>query len=251
MNLTRNNVYSPPFDRSSDKRLIAVTDEGEIARSVASYLDEEVIVATSSDVVLRERPRAVIHTFEVEGDERSMWTVKVWFAINIARAANRVGAVNVFLSSYMVFDGRKGYYSETSVPRPLNYYGMTKLVAETAIASLGNYLILRLGQVNTRGFMRPVVRALLRGRKVRCNSNLYISPISLRELGHAIRLLLSKEARGVINLGGKRMSQFKLCQSLAEALGGEAVPFEGRELDFSLDDWLMRSYGIIVRGTEI
>jgi hypothetical protein len=52
--------------------LIAVTDEGEIARSVASYLDEEVIVATSSDVVLRERPRAVIHTFEVGGGGRPM-----------------------------------------------------------------------------------------------------------------------------------------------------------------------------------
>jgi hypothetical protein len=91
MSPTRNNVYSPPLDGSSDERLIAVTDEGEIARSVASYLDEEVIVATSPDVVLRERPRAVIHTFEVEGDERSMWNVNVWFAINIARAANRWG----------------------------------------------------------------------------------------------------------------------------------------------------------------
>jgi dTDP-4-dehydrorhamnose reductase len=231
--------------------LIGVTDEGELARSIASYLDEEVVVMTSPDKVLRERPRAVIHTLEVDADERAMWNLNVWFALNVARAANKVGSINVFLSSYMIFDGRRGYYSETAVPSPLNYYGMTKLVAETAIAALGNYLILRVGQVITRGFMRPILNALIKGKRVKCNANLYLSPISLRELGQAVSFLLRKEARGVINLGGKRTSQYNLCLKLSEALGGEVVSFEGKYLDFSLDDWLLRSYGVTVKGNEL
>jgi dTDP-4-dehydrorhamnose reductase len=79
--------------------LIGVTDEGELARSIASYLDEEVVVMTSPDRVLRERPRAVIHTLEVDADERAMWNLNVWFAVNVARAANKIGSTNVFLSS--------------------------------------------------------------------------------------------------------------------------------------------------------
>jgi dTDP-4-dehydrorhamnose reductase len=48
----------------------------------------------------------------------------------LARLAEEIGACFVQVSTDSVFDGEKGNYSETDVPRPLNVYAKTKLSAE-------------------------------------------------------------------------------------------------------------------------
>ncbi|MBP1357248.1 MAG: sugar nucleotide-binding protein, partial [Sulfolobus sp.] len=114
---------------------VGLTDEGEIAQNIANYFDETIVI-TSPQKVIDEKPDVVIHTFEVPYSEANenkgtAWNINTWYAINIARAASKVKAVNVFLSTFMIFDGKKGFYSETSTPNPLNYYGLTKLAGET------------------------------------------------------------------------------------------------------------------------
>ncbi len=230
---------------------VAFTDEGEITRSIANFVEGEAVIAPTPSRVLEESPDVLVHTMESDSDKRAMWNTNVWHALNLARTANKLGAVNVYLSTYMVFDGTRGMYSETSVPSPLNYYGMTKLMGEIAVMSLGNYLILRIGQVITRGFFRGVIKSLLSKGVAKCNEDFYLSPISLRELGYAVWALIKKGARGVINVGGKRVSQVRVCEALADAFGGEIISVKGGYRDFSLDDWLLRSYGITVRGLEL
>ena len=230
---------------------VAFSDEGEIARSIAKYVEGEVVVTPTPARVSEESPDVLIHTMESDADRRSMWNTNVWYALSLARVANKLGAVNVYLSTYMVFDGTRGMYSETSVPSPLNYYGMTKLMGEVAIMSLGNYLVLRLGQVITRGFFKGIIRSLISRGIAKCNEDFYLSPLNFRELGYAVWSLIKKGARGVVNVGGKRVSQVRVCEALAEAFGGEVISVKGGYRDFSLDDWLLRSYGITVRGLEV
>ncbi|ARM77194.1 sugar nucleotide-binding protein [Acidianus manzaensis] len=225
--------------------MIGVTDEGDIAKAIAqAFDDEEFILIDSPKKVYSEKPDIIIHTLETTYDNRSMWNFNTWFAINIARAANKIGALNVYFSTYMIFDGKKGYYSETSVPSPLNYYGLTKLVGESSIASLGNYLILRLGQLINRGFLNFFIKTLIKKRIIRCNSNLYLSPLTLRDLGYVVTTLIKKDARGIINVAGKRQSEYEICEKLADMFDGKAIPFEGKFYDFSLDTWLLKTFKI-------
>ncbi|HEX2865073.1 MAG TPA: sugar nucleotide-binding protein, partial [Deinococcales bacterium] len=42
-----------------------------------------------------------------------------------------------------VFDGQRGNYREDDPPNPVNYYSLTKLVAEEAALARGNALVLR------------------------------------------------------------------------------------------------------------
>ncbi|BCS92896.1 hypothetical protein L3N51_00784 [Metallosphaera sp. J1] len=230
---------------------VIVTDEGEIAREIARELSGEVLVTDSPYRVLQEKPNVVIHTYEVpyfeaNWDRARAWNINTWLAINIGKAAHKVGALNVYLSTSMIFNGRKGFYGETSTPDPLNYYGMTKLAGETGIASLGNYLVLRLGfpfSLSYRGLLYNQLRSLvLRGRAI-CNRNFYLSFISTKGIGKVVSTLLRKGATGVINMGN-RVNQCEIVREMSRYFPGQVVEKEGGHFDFSMDDWLLRSFGI-------
>ncbi|BAB67536.1 hypothetical protein STK_24250 [Sulfurisphaera tokodaii str. 7] len=236
--------------------LVGITSEGELGENIAKFFDK-VIVITSPQKVLEERPDVVIHTFEIPYLEANnnrplAWNINTWYAINIGRAANKVKAVNVYLSTFMIFDGKKGYYSETSTPNPINYYGLTKLVGESGIMSLGNYLVIRLGllySMQYKGLLFPFIKGILRGKRtIKCNSNFYVSPISINEASEIISLMVKKELRGVVNLGGKRKSLYEVCKDLGEMFEVEVIPTEGKYYDFSLDTWLLNSLGFSVRS---
>ncbi|MEM3348074.1 MAG: sugar nucleotide-binding protein [Metallosphaera sp.] len=230
---------------------ILVTDEGEVAREIAAEIEAEVVVGDSPYRVSLERPDIVIHTYETpyyeaNVDKARAWNVNTWLAINIARAAHRVGAKNVYLSSSMIFNGRRGFYKETSTPDPLNYYGITKLAGETGIASLGNYLILRVGllfSLSFKGLLSGLLKNLILRGKVICNKNFYFSAISTKELGKVISQLLLKEATGVINVGN-RINQCEAFKEIASYFPGQVIERDGEHFDLSLDDWLIRSFGI-------
>ena len=110
---------------------IAVTDEGEIAKAFARFLgsnSNEITIVDSPSKVIREKPDVILHTFEIPIFESNMnpplaWSFNTWYAINIARAGSKVGSVNVFLSSFLIYDGKRGFYKEHNTPNPLNYYG--------------------------------------------------------------------------------------------------------------------------------
>jgi dTDP-4-dehydrorhamnose reductase len=236
--------------------LVGVTDEGELARSIAKYL-KQVIIIDSPQRVIKERPNVVIHTFEVPYDEANRnpsaaWNINTWYSINVARSAHKVNSTNVFLSTFMVFDGKKGYYTETSTPNPLNYYGLSKLAGESGIMALGNYLVVRFGALYSttyRGIFHPFVKGILRGRRViKCNSNFYVSPITVEEASEIVSSLIKRGIKGVVNVGGKRKSMVEVCEQLGDMFNAKVVPFEGKYYDFSLDDWLLRSLGFTVRS---
>jgi len=234
---------------------VGLTDEGELAQHIANHFDETVVI-TSPQKVLEEKPDIVVHTFELpypdaNKNNGTAWNINTWYAINVGRAANKIKAVNVYLSSFMIFDGKKRFYSETSTPNPLNYYGLTKLAGETGIMSLGNYLIVRLGllySMQYRGLLYPYVRAMIKKRRVKCNTNFFVSPIKVSEAGEIISLLIKRGIKGVVNVGSKRKNMVDVCTELGDMFEADVIPFEGKYYDFSLDVWLLNGLGLSVRG---
>ena len=112
--------------------------------------------------VRRERPEVIVHAAaytdvgRAETDRRACWAVNVQGTRHMARAANEVGAKLVHISTDYVFSGEQGNHREDDTPGPVvNYYALTKLVAEEAARAAARHLIVRTS-FRPREFAYPV-----------------------------------------------------------------------------------------------
>ncbi|QLG11511.1 NAD(P)-dependent oxidoreductase [Deinococcus sp. D7000] len=114
------------------------------------------------DVVRREAPQVIVHAAaytNVSGAEQEhgkCWAVNVEGTRHIAKASNLVGAKLVHISTDYVFSGESGNYREEDTPGPVvNFYALSKLVAEEAARCAAQHLILRTS-FRPREFQYPV-----------------------------------------------------------------------------------------------
>lgn len=113
-------------------------------------------------VVERERPDLIVHAAaytNVSGAEKERdqcWAINVGGTRHIAQSANLVGAKLIHISTDYVFSGETGNYRETDTPGPVvNFYSLSKLVAEEAARVAQRHLILRTS-FRPREFEYPV-----------------------------------------------------------------------------------------------
>ena len=93
---------------------------------------DEAFRTIKPDVVVHAATLTDVDKCELNKD--LAWRVNVEGTKNIAEASKRVaGAFLVYISTDYVFSGEKGYYVESDSPEPVNYYGLTKLEAETVV----------------------------------------------------------------------------------------------------------------------
>jgi len=103
----------------------------DLCRAVVELNDPDVIIHCAG----------FVDAAKAEQCRGRCWQLNVDGTRNMIRAAN--GRRFVHISTDYVFDGRKGCYSESDVPNPVNFYGLTKLAGEMVVGEHGNTLILR------------------------------------------------------------------------------------------------------------
>jgi dTDP-4-dehydrorhamnose reductase len=171
-------------------------------------------------------PRTVVCAAAVSNVERCEtdpeWSseINVDGTLALARAAVRVGATFVFLSSEYVFDGLHGPYDERARTRPLNEYGRQKQQVERLLPSLtdGDCLIARVsclyGHERTgKNFVYQLWSALSEGREFRAPSDQVGTPTAVANAADVIRELVLRGARGTYHVAGPEpmlRSQFAL-----------------------------------------
>lgn len=114
------------------------------------------------DVARREQPDLIVHAAAytnvggAEKDRAACWNANVVGTRSMAAAANAVNARLVHISTDYVFSGDTGGYREDDTPGPVvNYYSLTKLVAEEAARAARDHLIIRTS-FRPREFAYPV-----------------------------------------------------------------------------------------------
>jgi dTDP-4-dehydrorhamnose reductase len=117
----------------------------------------------------------------------------------LAEEARRAGAVLVHYSTDYVFDGMKNSpYTEDDVPCPINAYGRSKLVGDTAIRELGGaYIVLRTSWVYAaRGhnFMRTIFRLARAREQLRIVSDQIGAPTWAREIAEVTTAVIQAVA---------------------------------------------------------
>lgn len=158
----------------------------------------------------------------------------------------------VFLSTDVVFDGRKGHYKETDVPNPLHVYGETKLAAEQWVLKYPRHLVLRTSInggtsiTGNRGFNEQFWQAMESGKGMKLFIDEFRCPIFAGETARAVWQLAGQAAAGIIHAAGaQRLSRFEIGQLMlrrrpgikATIESGLAKDFPGppRVLDSSMD----------------
>lgn len=98
----------------------------------------------------RYRPDVIVHAAAytdvaaAETQRRLCWDVNVAGTRNVARAASEAGVFLIHVSTDYVFEGTTGGYREDDPPGPpLNYYALSKIVAEELARTAPRHLVLR------------------------------------------------------------------------------------------------------------
>jgi dTDP-4-dehydrorhamnose reductase len=107
----------------------------------------------------------------------------------------------VHLSSDLVFDGRRGRYTERDEPAPVNAYGRSKAEAERRVAALHPAAtIARTSLLYGGAEPGPQERLALEGARFFVDE--IRSPVQVGDLADALLELLAREWAGPLHLGG-------------------------------------------------
>jgi len=166
------------------------------------------------------KPDVLVHTASIgsadlcEDNKEFCYRFNVIASRELIMEAYRSGSRIVYLSTDYVFDGFKGLYREDDVPRPINFYGLTKLLAEQAVLTLVGCVI-RVSAVFGPGpgrlnFAKVVYEKLSRGEVVEAAVDQYLSPTFNLYIGRALTKLLGlRENAGILHVAGPRLSRYE------------------------------------------
>jgi len=140
-----------------------------------------------------------------ESHSQEAFRINAEGAGNLARAAAHAGAHFVHYSTDYVFDGRSPEaFREEDNPAPLSVYGRSKLRGEELVRSLcPEGLILRTSWLfgpHGRNFIRTIVSAARRGRRLRVVDDQRGSPSYTRDLAAYTRRLVECQCQGIYHV---------------------------------------------------
>ena len=183
----------------------------------------------SARLISDYKPDVVIHMAAIGNVDQCEEQLELCYRVNVVAsrelltAAYRVGSAIYYLSTDYVFDGERGMYTEDDAPRPVNYYGLTKLLAEEITRALGGSIV-RVAWIYGAGpgrvnFGKTVVDKLMRGEVVTAITDQWSSPTLNTIIGEAFAKLLEMRFTGVLHVVGPRLSRYEFARAIARYFG--------------------------------
>jgi dTDP-4-dehydrorhamnose reductase len=174
-----------------------------------------------------ERPKLVIHCAalsrspECQANPERARILNVEVTGFLSELAKEIPFI--FLSSDLVFDGRKGNYDESAPVSPLGVYAETKVAAEQKVLSNPKHTVLRTSlnggtsPTGDRGFNEQLRNVWLAGKTANLFSDEVRCPIPASVTARAIwELVGSGYQPGLYHLAGsQRLSRWQIGQLLA------------------------------------
>ena len=204
----------------------------------------------------KDQPQLVIHCAAIsdvgEAQKNPAFAQRVNVEMTQVLAELAADVQFVFFSTDLVFDGRKGNYTEMDAPNPLHIYGETKIAAEKIVLKNPRHLVVRtsinggISRAGKRGFNEQLRRSLQTGQGMTLFTDEFRSPIPAVETARAAWELAEKKCAGIYHVAGaEKLSRRQIGELLVkrwlevktEIKSGSAKDFPGppRALDTSLD----------------
>jgi dTDP-4-dehydrorhamnose reductase len=178
------------------------------------------------DVVIHAAAMAQPDECELKQEEALLVNVKATGYLLDAAASAR--SFFVYVSTDFVFSGNDGPYDEDSQPRPVNFYGMTKLMAEELVkqyphgwAIARTVLVYGNVLVGTRANIISWVKGELeKGKAIKVVGDQLRSPTYAADLAAGLMEIAHREAGGVWHIAGKDLlSPWDIAQKVSAHLG--------------------------------
>lgn len=220
--------------------IIIFGGSGQLGRSLSSVFQEAVpyghsISDRKADITNLDRLREIFELEKpgivmnasaftnvdaCESEKEKAFAVNSLGVKNIAMLCGRYSSKFIHFSTDYVFSGKKGMYSEDSVPDPINYYGFSKSIGDAYALPLQSSLVIRTSGVYgyRKNFPRFVYDNLNAGKIVNVIEG-YYSPITSDLLARSVKYLIDHDPdiSGILNIAGERISRIDLAKTIARA----------------------------------
>jgi dTDP-4-dehydrorhamnose reductase len=204
----------------------------------------------------KDQPQLVIHCAAVSAVAAAQLNPDLARRVNVDATALLAGLAAdipfVFFSTDLVFDGRKGNYTETDAVNPIHIYGETKLAAEQIVLKNSRHTVVRTSlnggtsHAGNRGFNEDLRLAWQVGRMMNLFTDEFRCPIFAGETARAVWELVNQKRTGLFHVAGaEKLSRWQIGQLIAarwprfnpKIIPGLAanVPNPPRPLDTSLN----------------
>ena len=179
------------------------------------------------------KPDIVIHAGamsrpdECEMNPMKTYVVNVEGTVQLLINAAEFKSFFLFLSTDFVFDGDTGMYKEEDAPRPVNYYGRTKMEAEDAVkdyehdwAIVRTNLVYGKNHSGRKNFLGIIKEKLEKGEEYSVVDDQVRTPTYVEDLAKGIVLVVEKRAKGIFHIAGKdTLTPFEMAIKTADYLG--------------------------------
>jgi len=163
----------------------------------------------SCEILKKINPDTVINTAAFhktdmcEDFPERTFNVNTIGAKNIAEICNKIDAINIYISTDYVFDGRKKKpYVEDDIPNPINTYGMSKYAGEIFTKNYcSKYYIIRVaslfGVAGASGkggnFIETMIKKAKNKEEIRVVDDMMMSPTYTKDAAEMIKRIIEKE----------------------------------------------------------
>jgi dTDP-4-dehydrorhamnose reductase len=172
------------------------------------YSVHDVFETAKPDIVLHAG--AMSRPDECELNQMKAYLVNVEGTVQLLINAEELKSFFVFISTDFVFDGETGMYNEGDIPRPVNYYGRTKLEAEEAVkeyeqgwAIVRTVLVYGKNHSGRENILSIVKNKLEKGEEYNVVDDQLRTPTYVEDLARGIVSVIEKKANGIFHISGK------------------------------------------------
>ena len=200
-------------------------------KSGNSYVAMDITSASDSKEIIKDFvPDAIInaasltHVDKCETQKELCWQVNVKGVENLAKLSRQFDIHLIHFSTDYVFDGSKGPYSESDRPRPLGYYGKSKLASENVLTQIScPFTVVRTCVIYGNGlevktnFFMWVLNNLKQNKAINVVDDQYNNPTLAEDLAAGTELIVSQEALGVYHMAGMEyVNRYEFALAIAE-----------------------------------
>jgi len=208
----------------TDKSMnLIATNRGQNRYAVTEgyvYETMDILDVEQVEFVLKKyKPDALIHTAAMTNvdtcheDSDACWQLNVEATQNLASLCEKLGIHFIYVSTDFVFDGLNGPYQEEDEPKPVSFYGKSKLEAERVTQNMkGDWAIIR--TILVYGILKDMSRsnivlwakgALEKGKPINVVNDQWRMPTLAEDLADACLLAVEHRAKGIYHISGKDM----------------------------------------------
>jgi dTDP-4-dehydrorhamnose reductase len=189
-------------------------------------------LAATRELLIELHPDTIIHCAAVthldwcETHPEESEKLNVHASSLLAEIAQELDARFLYISTDAVFDGRRGNYSETDEPAPLNVYARTKLAGE--LAALQQHASALVVRVNIYGWnVQPklslaewFLKQLKEEKEVPGFTDVIFCPTLVNDLSGILLRMLDRGLSGVFHVSGsERISKYEFGRCVAATFG--------------------------------